>query len=273
MLGTILTKEQSASNLKLNDLYINLKISDHMKKHKKPISDLDFGYYLAGLIEGNGYFGDRRLEIIFHERDKFLAYFIKKRIGYGSVYKINNNTYRYCLRHQEGLKYVLSLVNGKFLTENKINQLIKHKYDQLFKIEIFKPSNFDLTKNYWLAGFSDADSCFFISIKNSKTHKLGKSIQLEYKLKQKDKTPLSKIQNFFSGNIHYYLKEDIFCYNSSSNKTNFNFINYFDIFHLNSSKYIEYFKWRKVYRMMIRKEHLTDIGFFKIFKIKGNFRD
>jgi len=32
-------------------------ISDHLKKDIKPKIDEDFGYYLAGLIEGDGYFG------------------------------------------------------------------------------------------------------------------------------------------------------------------------------------------------------------------------
>lgn len=29
-------------------------ISDHLKKHIKPQNDIEFGYYLAGLIEGDG---------------------------------------------------------------------------------------------------------------------------------------------------------------------------------------------------------------------------
>jgi hypothetical protein len=28
-------------------------ISDHLKKHNKPNNDIEFGYYLAGLIEGD----------------------------------------------------------------------------------------------------------------------------------------------------------------------------------------------------------------------------
>ena len=64
--------------------YINYKIS----KHRKPINDIELEYYLAGLIEGDGYFGDRRLEIIFNEMDTPLAGYLQQRIGYGSVSKI-----------------------------------------------------------------------------------------------------------------------------------------------------------------------------------------
>jgi len=69
------------SQLISNDLFI----SDHLRKHTKPDTDEEFGYYLAGLIEGDGYLGDRRIEIAFHIDDISSAYYIKKIIGYGSV--------------------------------------------------------------------------------------------------------------------------------------------------------------------------------------------
>src|SRR5688572_1452242 len=56
------------------------KISDHLGKHRKPETDKEFGYYLAGLIEGDGNFDAQNLEIAFHADDTFLAYWIKKRI-------------------------------------------------------------------------------------------------------------------------------------------------------------------------------------------------
>jgi hypothetical protein len=103
-------------------------ISDHISTHVKPNTNEELGYYLAGLIEGDGYFGYHRFEIAFHENDTFLAYFIKKEIGYGSVLNLKNKrSVRYVLRHSEGLKKVLILVNGKFLYTAKINQLLKHQ--------------------------------------------------------------------------------------------------------------------------------------------------
>jgi len=63
----------------------NLFINDHLKKHKKPETEEEFGYYLAGLIEGDGYIGGRRIEIAFHIDDISSAFYIKKRIGYVSV--------------------------------------------------------------------------------------------------------------------------------------------------------------------------------------------
>jgi hypothetical protein len=40
------------------------QISDHRKPHRKYLDNNEFGYYLAGLIEGDGYFGPSSLEIV-----------------------------------------------------------------------------------------------------------------------------------------------------------------------------------------------------------------
>jgi hypothetical protein len=155
LLGKIqIENEQSAGNSDISDEINNLiqgddQISDHIIKHNKPETDEEFGYYLAGLIEGDGYFGDHRFEITFNKEDTFLAYYIKKRIGYGSVLSLKiKNSVRYVLRHSEGLKRVLDLVNGKFLTDKKINQILTHKYDSKFNLTILPPTNFDLNSNH-----------------------------------------------------------------------------------------------------------------------------
>jgi len=52
-------------------------LSEHINKHKKIKNDTEIGYYLAGLIEGDGYIGKRGFEILFSEKDLSNAYFIK----------------------------------------------------------------------------------------------------------------------------------------------------------------------------------------------------
>ena len=46
-------------------------------------------------------------------------------------------------------------------------------------------------------------------------------------------------------------------------------INYFDYFHLLSSKHINYLKWRKAYIIIKNKDHLNKDGIEKIIKLKG----
>jgi hypothetical protein len=249
-------------------------ISDHLKKHIKPESDEDFGYYLAGLIEGDGYFGDIRLEIAFHSDDISSAYYIKKRIGYGSVLFLKNkNSVRYVLRHSVGLKIVLSLINGKFLGQDKIDQIIKHKYSEKYNISILPKANFDLSENHWLAGFSDADASFGIFINKSHSHSSGYNITLPFRIKQQNPALLILIKKQFGGNV-YQFNDGMFSYSSTSFKIAYIFSNYFDKYHLlNSSKWINFIKWRKAYRIVQRKEHLTLDGLAKIRKIKENLRD
>jgi hypothetical protein len=249
-------------------------ISDHLKKHIKPETDEEFGFYLAGLIEGDGYFGDRRFEIAFHIDDISSAYYIKKRIGYGSVLFLKNkNSVRYVLRHSAGLKKVLELVNGKFLGKNKRDQLIKHGYSYKYNINILPKATFNLIDNYWLAGFADADGSFGIFINKSKSHKYGYNITLPFRIKQKNPALLNLIKTQFGGNVSLF-NDGIYSYSSTSFKVAYLFSNYFDKFHLlNASKWINFLKWRKAYRIVQRKEHLNLLGIAKIRKLQENLRD
>jgi Cytochrome C and Quinol oxidase polypeptide I len=66
-------------------------ISDHVPKHLKPLNNEQLGYYLAGLIDGDGHFSKAlQLVIAFNSSDAFLAYNLKERIGYGNVKKVKD---------------------------------------------------------------------------------------------------------------------------------------------------------------------------------------
>jgi hypothetical protein len=82
------------------------------------------------------------LYIIFVENDVALAYYIKKRIGYGNVYKIKNKkAVTYICKNAKGLSYILSLINGKFVSRPKYEQLLKHNYNVDFNYIILPPLN------------------------------------------------------------------------------------------------------------------------------------
>jgi len=103
-------------------------LSEHLNFTKKTLlkDDVQFGYYLAGLIEGDGCFERNRLTICYHEKDLPSALWLKERIGYGKVDPIKGKrAVGYYLTGKEGLEKVIKLINGKFLTDNKINQMIK----------------------------------------------------------------------------------------------------------------------------------------------------
>jgi LAGLIDADG endonuclease len=254
----------------------DLFISDHLKKHNKPKNDIEIGYYLAGLIEGDGYIGDCRIEIAFHNDDISSAYYIKKIIGYGRVLiSKGQNSVRYILDHSVGLEKLVKLINGKLLGQPIIDQLIKNKYDVKFGVTILPKANFDLLSNYWLAGYADAQGSFGISILKDQTQTKNNesNITLPFTIKQFYPDLLNLVANTLGGKV-YKFNENFYIYSTLNFKNAYNVANYFDKFQLlNASKFINYFKWRKAYRIIQRKEHLTFEGMNKIKKLQENLRD
>lgn len=262
-------------------------ISEHVPNHKANLTNNEFGYFLAGLIEGDGWFGKNELHIIFSENDISLAYFIKKRVGYGNVYKIKDGSapaVRYICKNKTGLSIILSLINGKLVSKPKYEQLILHNYGKTFGHSLLsytgnapplggrgsiinQPLNNVTLDNYWLAGFTQADGCFYISIVKSKTHKTGYSVRLEFSIKQKDPVPLKLLyETIKRGNLSQY-SSGIWCYKSSGYKTAALLINYFDNFNLFAGKYVDYLKFRKIYIMITEGKHLDSKGIIKIKSI------
>jgi hypothetical protein len=67
-------------------------------------------------------------------------------------------------------------------------------------------------------------------------------LKLEFKIKQNTSELLELIKKTLGGNIYFLESEQIFYYNSTNFKSAKNIVDYFDNFHLNSSKYINYLK-------------------------------
>jgi hypothetical protein len=121
--------------------------------------------------------------------------------------------------------------------------------------------------NHWLAGFSDADGSFQIKIVHRSTRNKPK-IRLNFQIYQKENYLLEKIKNFLGGNIGYRKLQDTYYYGSTSFGSAKNVIQYFDTFHLQSRKHISFLRWRKAYRLIQHKKHLTESGLTKLLKIK-----
>lgn len=244
------------------------------------------------------------LNICFSEKDKSLAYYIKAYLGYGSVSNIKDKkAVKLVVSHSKGLIKIVSLVNGKLRLISKINQLndklipylnnLKCHKDLNFKLDNVTIDNTSNLNNHWLAGFSDADASFQIKIlkrqitKQNLTKLEKKSslklfsvpseiksvsrteIRLNFQIDLKTPEILYLIKEKFGGNIGYRQTQNTYYYGSTSFTVAQNFIDYFNKYHLLSSKHISYIKWRKVYLMIQNKEHLTIDGIEKIKKIKS----
>ena len=86
---------------------------------------------------------------------------------------------------------------------------------------------------------------------------------------QKSDLLLNIIKEYLGGNIGYRKSQNTYYYSSTSFGSAKRVIEYFDRYHLQSRKHISYLRWRKVYRLIQDKQHLTDKGLSKILIIKS----
>ena len=244
-----------------------------MPKHLKPINDDQFGHYLSGLIDGDGHFSKiGQLVIAFSSPDAFLAYYLKERLGFGTVKKVKDkNAYLLIISKVEGIIKVFYLINGKLRTELKWNQVInliktnKDKYH--LNIDNFTMNKTTDFNNHWLAGFSDADASFQIKLID-RISRTKMEIRLNFQIDQKHETLLILIKAFLGGNIGYRKSQDTYYYGSTSFGSARNVIKYFDQFHLQSKKHLNYLIWRKAYILIQNREHLTEKGLLKMIHLK-----
>ena len=267
--GNIL--QNGSSETMCNEIVERVKlISNHVPKHYKPINDEQFGHYIAGLIDGDGHFSSaRQLVIVFSNPDAFLAYYLKTRIGYGTVnIEKSKKTVCFTVTKREGLEKILNLINGKLRTQSKYDAV----YDNILNVSSFnslkskidfKLNNSNCLNNHWLAGFSDVSASFQIINLKPKME-----IRLAFLINNKNKELIILIKNFLGGNISYNKIKDSYTYNSSSYGSAKNVIEYFDRYPLLSRKHVNFLRWRKSYILIQNKEHLTEKGINKIIKIK-----
>lgn len=251
--GTSETIRNNTENIK--------NISIHVPTHLRPLNDEQFGHYLAGLIDGDGHFNNQQhLVIVFSSPDVQLAYYIKEVIGFGHIRKVKDkNAYIYVISNKDGILRTINLINNKLRTTNKYNQIITRilespKYSN--ENIVFNINNSKDLDNHWLAGFSDADSSFQIKI-ITRDSRPKPEVRLNFQIDQKHNDLLLLIKEALGGNIGYRKSQDTYYYGSTSFGSAKKVINYFDNYHLQSSKHRSYLQWRKAYIMIQDNKHLT----------------
>lgn len=246
----------------------DFEISPHLKNFKS-LNQSELGYYVAGLMEADGYFGPSKLEIAYHIKDKSSAYVLRSDLGYGNVYGLKNkNSVRFVISNRAGIAYLLSLINGKLVGSAKVNQLIKHGYESKFNVSIKPPTRALTLNSHWLAGFLDGDGSLGIFIANSKTHKHKKSARLEVKFTQKDPTLLRLIADLFKVNRLTKSKKAVYYLKITGLKRLKAVLIYLDRYQLRTKKYVQYTIFRRAYRFMIAKKHLQPHGLIQMGRFK-----
>lgn len=220
-----------------------MKISIHTHKKTKPSDNTEFGFLLAGLIDSDGHFSKiPQLVICFHENEAFLAYYLKKKIGYGIVSKLKNKRgVRFVISHSLGLERVCGLVHNKLQHLNKITQY-NTRLLSLKGFILTEKTFFSYKENSWFAGFFLGDGSFQIKIIKRKNTEVRAVVQID----QKTDILLLQIQKEFGGSVGKRLSQDTFYYSSVSFDSAKRLIQYFDKHQLTGIKHTQYLLWRKV---------------------------
>lgn len=135
--------------------------------------------------------------------------------------------------------------------------------------------NWDLKElnPFFVTGFVDAEGCFMIIVKKSKTNKIGWNVEAMFEicLHSKDLHILNEIQAFFGvGKIYIKSnrKEVSFRVRDIKSITNV-IIPYFNKYPLRSAKSLDFQLFKECVELVNAKKHLTQSGLERIVSIKG----
>jgi hypothetical protein len=264
----------------------------------------DMASYLAGLIEGDGHIAvhDKnskskvyrpKIIIVFNIHDKPLAEKLSALLKVGKVInKSGGHVILQILAKDEVLK-IFNLINGRMRTP-KIEALHRAISWVNEKDDSFIPrlglDTSPLDSNSWLAGFTDADGNFSITVYDRKKDRkvIRTNVQTFFRIEVKQNysrdvsadqgggsyfSIMTKIAEFFTVNLYTRTRtrEDKVYYAFMAiahNSTSHDIVRkYFDRFPLYSSKHLAYKDWVRVQDLhrgvSLSKEGLSDIKAIK----------
>ena len=231
-------------------------------------SSSQLGFYLAGLIEGDGNIwtsktlksakgriNNPQITFTFHIKEKPFFYKLKTIFNTGSLYQEKlNNVCKYRISETGMLIEIINLINGKFRTPK-----IKYLHRAIDHINLIHNTNIkklfldnsNIESNAWLAGFTDADGHFQISLEG--IYGLHKSlsrgrVKCVFSIKQRvvDKPTgdscvffMSKIAEFFQCNVKYASVNETVILAQADSK-HYLTKSYFNKYPLMTSKYLDY---------------------------------
>lgn len=162
------------------------------------VASFNFNQWLAGLIDGDGYFGVSQTgyiscEVTLHADEVQALYKIQKQCGGKINPRIGVKAYRWRLHNVSGMRNLIHRVNGLIRLPLRYKQL-EQVCDRL-QIKSQPANESILTPdNSWLVGFFDAEG-------HIRINPLTKQVQLT--LAQKDRSVLDQIQKVWKGSIFF----------------------------------------------------------------------
>jgi hypothetical protein len=231
---------------------------------------------LAGLIDGDGWISaptkQKHVIITFHIKDVTTAYWIKKKLRFGSVYlRHEANSCTFSLTSITGLIKLLHLVGNKLQLERKreafialslsLNLPISHQQKEVLSL-----------KNYYLAGLLDADGNIDIYILfRPQRNRYEIRLRIRLELQVRDKFLIESVLFLLGGHISFRRQTSSWRYDSVSMKNCGVVLSYLDQYQL-LSKYKEYRYLKKAFFLTRHGQHQTTLGLKKIFFYQQQLR-
>ena len=260
--------------------------------------NIQLGYYLAGLIEGdgniwtpnkfissNGRKYNPQISFSFDIRDKALFELLKENFNSGYLCKQKDkNAGIFRINETNTIITIINLINGKFRTpkimhlHRAIDQInLKHGTE----IDKFPVDKCELSTNAWLAGFTDADGNFHISLEGP--YGLNGSLSkgrvkcsftivqnMIYKPTGESCIPfMTEIANLFECKLNYR-KYNALVFIVGANSKHCLVRNYFDKYPLMSSKYLNYKDYLKGLDYLGRSLTIKEISEIQTIKNSMN---
>ena len=157
-------------------------------------SDQKFSEWLAGLIDGDGYFYSasgkfNNFSITMDSRDQKVLEEVKERFG-GKIYSVKNaNALRYVLSKKKELLVLIHVINGLIRNPKRLEQM--NNYCIKYSVELKQPVPLTYN-NGWLSGFIDSDGSIYFS---------ESSGQVFIGISQKNINLLESLVNLYGGKI------------------------------------------------------------------------
>lgn len=253
-----------------------LKLNKHNKSYKKisayacklkPLTQPQWGWFLAGIIDGDGHFNKLGyLVLTFDAYDVGTAYEIKRYLGYGTVSKVaDKNAYTFILSHPKGREIVAKLVQNKLKHKLKI-QHYNSRFVPALNLPLTSTHNMLDFDNHWLCGFIQSDGSFQIKALERPRRK-NIEFRTVVQIDQKESHLLDLIKMHYGGYVGFRESQNTYYYSSVSFHNAVKFISYLDQFQVRNAKATAYKLWRASYVQIQNGKHIgLDSG--KILKRK-----
>lgn len=263
-----------------------------------PRFDNQLGPYLAGLIESDGsiyvpvshkgsdgFLNYPAVKIYFHQDDLPLAEHLQVKLGHGTVSGVSGEkTVVLSLNTEAGIKEVVDMTNGYYRTP-KHEAFVKlvawyHNLDSSYSVVAKPVDGSPLYGNAWLAGFADGDASFEIRVTDS-----SRRVEVTFDLVQSRVNSalinkylpvlesiaaflLAKVTTSVVTNLSGTLSTRIRIRNTSRVGAGI-IAQYFTLYPLGSSKWLNFVGWRSVYAKLLLGETKSQAGYDSAKTIKA----